>query len=325
MAYFVLALGVLMSAAGLDAIATGYPIIQVERGWTTVIAGSAVLTGGLVVIAIGLVIRTLVDIKAALQAWPISTTAEPNAVPAADKPPPAEEAMDGPSFGAGTALAAVVPATMLAEKSFEHRDEPHDARGLDVEAPAAEAAPSEPEVSAGAAPHATPAPETVETPPFDAYELQTPSTADHDLTLPANPRDPAESISEDDWLDRAFSDIDRDLAAGTSATTSHSDVAFHPDHAEPEQSQHVEPGPEPPAEAAGAHDETAVLASSDESHAAAIDPEPGSTPHDLVVIGRYEADGTSYVMYSDGSIEAQSDAGVYRFGSMAELKAFIEG
>ena len=43
------------------------------------------------------------------------------------------------------------------------------------------------------------------------------------------------------------------------------------------------------------------------------------------VIGRYEADDTSYVMYADGSIEAQSPAGIYRFSSMAELKAFIEG
>ena len=43
------------------------------------------------------------------------------------------------------------------------------------------------------------------------------------------------------------------------------------------------------------------------------------------MIGRYDSDGTSYVMYSDGSIEAQSETGVFRFNSMAELKAFIEG
>jgi hypothetical protein len=41
-------------------------------------------------------------------------------------------------------------------------------------------------------------------------------------------------------------------------------------------------------------------------------------------IGRYEADGTTYVMYSDGSIEAQSEQGAYRFASMAELKAFFD-
>ena len=46
---------------------------------------------------------------------------------------------------------------------------------------------------------------------------------------------------------------------------------------------------------------------------------------EAAVIGRYEADGTSYIMYADGSIEAQSEGGIYRFRSMAELKAFIEG
>ncbi len=42
------------------------------------------------------------------------------------------------------------------------------------------------------------------------------------------------------------------------------------------------------------------------------------------VIGHYEAEGTSYTMFSDGSIEAQSERGVARFNSMAELKAFFE-
>jgi hypothetical protein len=41
-------------------------------------------------------------------------------------------------------------------------------------------------------------------------------------------------------------------------------------------------------------------------------------------MGRYQANGTTYVMYSDGSIEAQTDQGIYRFGSMAELKTFFE-
>ncbi len=43
------------------------------------------------------------------------------------------------------------------------------------------------------------------------------------------------------------------------------------------------------------------------------------------MIGRYEAEGTAYLMFSDGSIEAQSEAGIFRFASMADLKAFIEG
>jgi hypothetical protein len=43
------------------------------------------------------------------------------------------------------------------------------------------------------------------------------------------------------------------------------------------------------------------------------------------VIGRYEAEGTLYVMYADGSIDAQTEEGVLRFRSMAELQAFFQG
>lgn len=51
---------------------------------------------------------------------------------------------------------------------------------------------------------------------------------------------------------------------------------------------------------------------------------PPSTEEGLAVIGRYESEGTSYVMFADGSIEAHSDRGVFHFMSMAELKAFME-
>jgi hypothetical protein len=42
------------------------------------------------------------------------------------------------------------------------------------------------------------------------------------------------------------------------------------------------------------------------------------------VIGRYDAEGTCYIMFADGSIEAQSEQGVARFRSMADLKAYFE-
>jgi hypothetical protein len=44
----------------------------------------------------------------------------------------------------------------------------------------------------------------------------------------------------------------------------------------------------------------------------------------LAIVGRYESEGTSYVMYADGSIEARSERGVFHFQSMAELKAFMD-
>jgi hypothetical protein len=43
------------------------------------------------------------------------------------------------------------------------------------------------------------------------------------------------------------------------------------------------------------------------------------------VVGRYESNGASYVLFDDGSIEAETDSDVYHFASMAELKKFIEG
>jgi hypothetical protein len=51
---------------------------------------------------------------------------------------------------------------------------------------------------------------------------------------------------------------------------------------------------------------------------------PAAREAGLAIVGRYESEGTSYVMYADGSIEARSERGVFHFRSMAELKAFME-
>jgi hypothetical protein len=51
---------------------------------------------------------------------------------------------------------------------------------------------------------------------------------------------------------------------------------------------------------------------------------PAASEAGLAIVGRYESEGTSYVMFADGSIEARSERGVFHFQSMAELKAFME-
>ena len=51
---------------------------------------------------------------------------------------------------------------------------------------------------------------------------------------------------------------------------------------------------------------------------------PAAGEAGLAIVGRYESEGTSYVMYADGSIEARSERGVFHFQSMAELKAFMD-
>jgi hypothetical protein len=43
-----------------------------------------------------------------------------------------------------------------------------------------------------------------------------------------------------------------------------------------------------------------------------------------VEIGRYSANDVAYIMFSDGSITAETATGTYRFNSLIELKDFIE-
>jgi hypothetical protein len=41
------------------------------------------------------------------------------------------------------------------------------------------------------------------------------------------------------------------------------------------------------------------------------------------LVGRYGAGGANYSIFSDGSIEAETDQGAFKFASMTEFKAFI--
>jgi len=53
----------------------------------------------------------------------------------------------------------------------------------------------------------------------------------------------------------------------------------------------------------------------------------GSAPPsaDPAVMGRYTSGNTTYVMFADGSIEAETPNGVLRFASLADLKVYVEG
>jgi hypothetical protein len=79
--------------------------------------------------------------------------------------------------------------------------------------------------------------------------------------------------------------------------------------------------PEPDREPAPDH-EPALPADADREE----EPE-GETDTDAsrpaVVVGTYNSGDNKYVMFSDGSIEAQTPSGVFRFQSLEELKEFI--
>ena len=85
----VTALGVALVVCGVAAMAGGWDIIQVERGWSLFIGGATALAGGAVVIALGQVVFRLDEILVAAQ---LRRTGEKSPAPSAPaaKPQPKE-------------------------------------------------------------------------------------------------------------------------------------------------------------------------------------------------------------------------------------------
>ena len=94
-------------------------------------------------------------------------------------------------------------------------------------------------------------------------------------------------------------------------------------------SQPAAPLPEPAPERAAAA-AAALPAPAPAAPAPASPPLPDPPPRAPVsapepaVIGRYNAGGAAYIMFSDGTIEAETAGGTFRFSSMNELREFIE-
>src|SRR6185312_4581681 len=67
MKYVLFALGLLLLFIGAYSVYFGSGIIEIERGWSSVIAGTTALVGGLLLVGIAWVINTLEHISAVLQ------------------------------------------------------------------------------------------------------------------------------------------------------------------------------------------------------------------------------------------------------------------
>jgi len=342
--------GLVMIVFGGSCILSGYPIIEVERGWALVIAGSTGLSGGVIVLGLALVTARLEDVSLAL-GWAMRPQDPDRAAGAQAAPVEPERSLQAPgeaeiATGGGAEHPASVaspaprrgrdwrpPAVFRRERSPDEPappdlDETVAALAAPARAPSPIIEPAEPEAPAPAEPeHAAtppaspieseprpepppePAPEPEPEPRFRRFPLRS-------LTLPRGPwpdppaaqgsaasadahtiaDSPAAEPDGEDWFDRALAEIDPPL------------------HADPAGEEPAPPAPWPADDAPLAQVEP-PSAGEQPSEAA---PEPPA------VIGRYEAEGTTYVMYADGSIDAQTAGGVFRFESLAALKAHIE-
>lgn len=81
----VTALGLALAAGGVYAMATGWDMIVLERGWSLFIAGSVALSGGVVTAALGRVIAALARLAPAMTAAAAPAESEA-ATPAPAKP-----------------------------------------------------------------------------------------------------------------------------------------------------------------------------------------------------------------------------------------------
>jgi hypothetical protein len=67
MGWIVALLGLAAAVAGGGAVAMGWPVVQLERGWTMVIAGAALASGGLVCLGLAVQIFEMRRLRAALE------------------------------------------------------------------------------------------------------------------------------------------------------------------------------------------------------------------------------------------------------------------
>jgi hypothetical protein len=255
-ALFVLALAMLVG--GIASIVQGAPFIRLEMGWTMVIAGSVVMSGGAILAGVAAAVWRLRRIE--LELVEARETAGRL---------PGMPALPLPNF---------VP-------------------------PGAALPPAAPEAA----------------PRLPGAERQEP------VLPPAPPSPPAQNP------ERLAPDERAVLAAGDLMPP----LSARRDEAPPEHEDTVPvatPEPNPiPAEAPAPHaaddkGTEVVPPPAAQEPATAHEPvsahEPVPEPLPRVVAGTYASGGNTYVMYSDGSIEAETPGGKYTFNSLEELKAF---
>lgn len=330
MSYLVFALGLLLSICGAAAISFGYGIINVERGWANVISGSVALTGGIVTIALAMILHCLSGLRPALKAERLRRSIAKALSPAE---PAALEV-------AGTLAIAAEPPAMEHAAEFAPAPAAIPASIDEVER-APEAEPPAP-LAAAAAPASAPAPtapraeasiddirrvvaQSIERAASErrvAIEAAAPAT-----DVEAAPAQPtaAPSRRRPFSLPRAL-DL-KDIAPQHFGAAKAGAAVARGVASEAERAEAV-PAPERSASRTPAAEAAPAAAVQAQPPRPPVEKPQGSPPRRgddrFDVIGRYESEGTSYVMFADGSIDARSDLGAFHFSSMAELKAFME-
>ncbi|GGK44146.1 hypothetical protein [Salinarimonas ramus] len=353
------ALAFVMVAGGFYAAFTGWELLLLERGWSMVISGVTFATGGFVVAGIAAAGQALAKrLDAVADAVRTSRPAaqpvfprrpgatEPDATapeihpPAPSAPPVPREIApklppQEPASPAGPAPLAALGLGGVAAEAIAPAMEPrgHEPEGglppLDLgpveeeratrEEPLAEAEEEAPVPEPASAQEALPAvadhePAVAHDEP-DTQPIDGPSAGIEAPVL--RPREPDTAEADVEALDRRYTE-EPGVAQGPEVEpTPEADIAA----VDAESAPFVEPADAEaqPADAPLA-DEAPVDESPASEEAETADQTPGEPPR---IVGTHVSGANRYVMYSDGSIEAETPDGRLLFGSIEELKGYV--
>lgn len=299
-----LALAVAMILGGLLTTLFGWDIVLVERGWTMVIAGSVTAASGAILLGIAAAVSKLSRIQSLLSQLQEETAREAVvAVP---------ESVAGLSLAA--ASGGVIAAAAVADADEpEAKDEAQPVLPLFMEEERREREEDEVQVAEWPErprvdepilpfpPRTTPAPAPLRE--EDETDMKVP-----DFLLAERDRDTDEEPRVMDGADIYNRDLKDEREPGPQ------DLDEHDRRVEPVAEIEPEREPEPDLEPAPIKPDLEE------------EPEEESVPESsepATVVGTYNSGDNKYVMFSDGSIEAQTPSGVFRFKSLDELKEFI--
>jgi hypothetical protein len=331
MTWLVYGVSCLLVLAGAVAITSGAPIIQLERGWAEVIAGSVAMSSGGVVFAIGVVamrLESLRDMMAIFAALAPAKMQEQAArpLPVADEPVPTFVPPPPQSVAPTLSEVEPVPAdAMVPLATPSPAAEPDPGLWKRVRRPAIKV--DAPSLEADGFPdRLPPEPTPFEHPVADASPVEAPPSLPVEPAVPpvapVSVRPEPDTASTVDtgqlgWLERSLfksrAQKERDEPREVPASPGRTEPAMDLPLREPAFTSFPSRDTVEPAPAAEPTSEAAPMA-------------PPTVPADEspTVIGRYQAGVASYIMYSDGTIEVETEGGEsHRFGSMDELKAYI--
>jgi hypothetical protein len=301
-----LALAVAMILGGLLTTFFGWDIVLVERGWTMVIAGSVIAASGAILLGIAAAVSKLSRIQTLLSE--IQESSEQEAIAAAS-----------PSL-AGLSLAAasggVIAAAAVAEaEETEAKDEAQPVLPLFGDEDRSERDGSTVQAAEW------PEPPRLDEPVLPFPPRTTPAPA------PLRDEDETDMKVPDFLLAERGRDVDEEPRVTDGADIYNRDLEEAREPEADERDERADRG-ETLADAESEHE----LETASEIAPAPVQPDLEEEPEEEIapdasepatVVGTYNSGDNKYVMFSDGSIEAQTPSGVFRFKSLDELKEFI--